>query len=141
MITTNNKIFNYQFVSLQANAVQERYYFPDLPNLRNVNTYRIVAYTDVQFSRDINNVQLVTMQVFNSSYITINSNGVEIIQKLDLNAFSTIVGANMYSNSNGVFDLKPVNIDFSKSFVQLSNGAGILPAVPFVYAFGIYYSK
>lgn len=141
MITTNNKIINYQFVSLQANAVQERYYFPDLPNLRNVSTYRIIAYTDVQFARDINNVPLVTMSVFSASYITINSGGVEIIQKLDLNLFNTIVSADVNSNTNGVYDLKPVNIDFSKSYVQLSNGAGLLPVPPFVYAFGIYYAK
>lgn len=141
MITTDNKILNYQFVSLQANQLQERYYFPDLPNLRDVNTYRLVCYSSALFTHDINNVALANLLVLNSSYITINSKGTEIIQKLDLCNFATNAGANIMANFNGAFDLQPVNIDFSKSYVQFSQGALIAPTFPFSYAFGVYYAK
>lgn len=141
MLVSTNNILNYQFVSLQGNAVQERYYFPDLPNLRSAKVYRIVAYTSEQFTNDINNVPLVNQATFGSSYITINSNGLEVIQKLDLNMFKTIATADSYTNFNGSVDLFPMMIDFSKSYVQLSNGTGVTPTPPFVYAFGIYYVK
>lgn len=141
MTATNNPLLNYQFVSLQANAIQERYYFPDLPNLRDAKIYRMVCYSSNQFSVDINNVSLANLSIINSSYITINSNGIEVIQKLDLTTFVTNASANTFTNMNGSFDLSPMYIDFSKSYVQLSQGAAISPTVPFVYAFGIYYSK
>lgn len=141
MTTTINPLLNYQFVSLQANAVQERYYFPDLPNLRDAKVYRIVCYNVNQFSVDINNVALANLNILASSYITINSGGQEVIQKLDLNMFVTTTGANIFTNTNGSTDLTPMKIDFSKSYVQLSQGAGISPTIPFVYAFGIYYAK
>jgi hypothetical protein len=141
MITTNTPLLNYQFVSLQANSLQERYYFPDLPNLREAKVYRIVTYNESNFTNDINNVALVNSAAFSSSYITINSNGLEVIQKLDLTIFKTITSTNNNTNLNGSFDLLPMNIDFSKSYVQLSNPSVISITFPFVYAFGIYYSK
>jgi len=141
MITTNTPLLNYQFVSLQANALQERYYFPDLPNLRNAKVYRIVTYNESNFTNDINNVALVNSAAFASSYITINSNGLEVIQKLDLTIFKTIASTNNNTNINGSVDLLPINIDFSKSYVQIANPSAITITFPFVYAFGIYYSK
>jgi hypothetical protein len=141
MITTQNRIQNYQFVSIAATSAQDRYYFPDLPNLRNVITHRIVSYHVGHFTNDINNQPMVTQAVFNSSFLTINSNGTEVIQKLDLACFNTVVTKNAYANQNGVFELQPMMIDFSKSYVTIGQGTILVPTFPYVYAFGIYYSK
>jgi hypothetical protein len=141
MITTQNRIQNYQFVSIAANAQQDRYYFPDLPNLRNVLTHRIVSYSVAHFATDINRAAMVTEPIFNSSFLTINSGGTEVIQRLDLANFNTVAARNVYANTNGVFELEPIRIDFSKSYVTLAQGTLLTPVFPFVYAFGIYYSK
>lgn len=141
MLITSKKIQQYQFVSIAALQSQDRYYFPDLPNLRNVLTHKIVAYNVSLFSNDINNQPMVTEAVFHSSYLTINVNGTENIQRLDLNMFNTVAARNSHANMNGSVELSPVNIDFSKSYVSIAQGTILTPVYPFVYAFGIYYSK
>lgn len=140
MLTSNNKNLNYQFVSVNANQYQERYYFPDLPNLRNVLTHRIVAYHNGIFTNDINNQALCTPSVVSSSYLTINQNGIEVIQKLDLTSIVSVTSRNALVNENGTLELMPIKIDFSKSYISLSLGFQSI-TYPFVYAFGIYYAK
>lgn len=141
MLTTQNKVQNYQFVSIPATAAQDRYYFPDLPNLREAFVHRIVAYNVSLFSNDINNQPLVTEAVFHSSYLTINVAGTETLQKVDLNMFNTVAAKNSHANFNSIVELSPVKIDFSKSYVTIAQGSILTPVYPFVYCFGIYYSK
>lgn len=139
MLNTEFKIPNYQLVTVQADVAQQRYYFPDLPNLRDVLTVKIMAYNDKNFTNDINNVPLCDVNIFQNSTFTLYSKGREFLQKVDLMMFNTLTTAAIYSNQNGTIGLQPVEIDFSKSYIEI---LGTPPSVfPFSYCFGIYYFK
>lgn len=139
MLNTEFKIPNYQFVTIQADVQQNRYYFPDLPNLRDVLTVKIVAYNDNVMLKDINNVNVVDFQTFENSTFTLYSKGREFLQKVDLMLFNTLNTLNAYSNQNGTVGMQPVEIDFSKSYIE--NLGAIPGAFPYSYCFGIYYFK
>jgi hypothetical protein len=140
MLNTEFKIPNYQFVTVQADVSQNRYYFPDLPNLRDVLTVKIVSYNDRNFRDDINNIPVVDIDVYRNSTFTLYSKGSEFLQKIDLMLFNTISTQNLYCNQNGTVGLKPIEIDFSKSYIE---NLGTVPALgyPYSYCFGIYYFK
>lgn len=139
MLNFNTPVINYQLVQIAANQAQTRYYFPDLPNLRDVKTYKITAFHSNLISKDINGVNLVSQSDFENSYITIYSNGFEYIQKLGLSALQTMTRSNNYKNMNGGIGLNPIQIDFSKSFVEIA--PTITPSFPASFVFGIYYAK
>jgi len=140
MLNTDFRIPNYQFVTVQADGLQNRYYFPDLPNLRDVLTVKIMAYNEKNFARDINNIPMVDVNVFQNSTFTLYSKGREFLQKVDLMLFNTISTQNLYSNQNSTVGLQPVEIDFSKSYIE---NLGTTPSggFPYSYSFGIYYFK
>lgn len=140
MLNTEFKIPNYQFVTVQCDVTQNRYLFPDLPNLRDVLTVKIMAYNDKNFTRDINNVPVVDTNVFLNSTFTLYSKGREFLQKVDLMLFNTIATSNLYSNQNGTVGLQPVEIDFSKSYIE-NLGSSPSAGFPYSYCFGIYYFK
>lgn len=140
MLNTEFKIPNYQFVTVQADVAQNRYYFPDLPNLRDVLTVKIVAYNEKNFASDINNVPVVDINVYQNSTFTLYSKGREFLQKVDLMLFNTITTQALYSNQNGTVGLQPVEIDFSKSYIE-NLGTTPTGGFPYSYCFGIYYFK
>ena len=143
MIFQDYPVFNYQFVTIQVNtaSVTARQYFPDLPNLRNVQTLGIVAYHANIFSTDNNGVALVDVTQFITSALTLVVGNEEVIQNLDLQYFNPIVGNNVQYNPFGLMPLKGQRFDFSKSYVSLTSGTPGSVTVPYSYAFGIYYVK
>lgn len=141
MFITENKIANYQLVRVQINSAQSRYYFPDLPNLRDAITTNIVSYNDRNFTTDINNVTNVSSVAYGTAFLTLYANGMEFIQKADVAAFAPIAGNNRFSNTNGTFNIKPTNIDFSKSYIEIANISTLGLTFPFSFSFGIWYIK
>jgi hypothetical protein len=143
MIFQDYPIFNYQFVTIQVNtaSVTAKQYFPDLPNLRNVQTLGIVAYHSTIFEKDNNGVSLVNLGQFIISALTLTVGNEEVIQNLDLQYFNPIMGQNVQFNPNGLMPLKGQRFDFSKSYVTISSGQTGSATVPYSYAFGIYYVK
>lgn len=139
MLNFNAPVINYQLVQISATASQTRYYFPDLPNLRDVKTYKITAFHQLLIQKDINGVNLISQSDFENSYITLYSNGFEYIQKLGLSALQTVSRENNFKNMNGGMALQPLNIDFSKSYVECA--PSITPTFPCSFVFGIYYAK
>jgi hypothetical protein len=143
MIFQDYPVFNYQFVTIQVNtaSVTARQYFPDLPNLRDVQTLGIVAYHANIFSTDNNGVALVDVTQFITSALTLVVGNEEVIQNLDLQQFNPIVGNNVQYNPFGLIPLNGQRFDFSKSYVSLTSGIPGSATVPYSYAFGIYYVK
>jgi len=142
MIFQDYPVFNYQFVTIQVNtsSVTAKQYFPDLPNLRDVQTLGIVAYHANIFATDNNGVSLVSYNQFSLSALTLTVGSEEVIQNLDLQYFNPIMGQNAQFNPNGLMPLKGQRFDFSKSYVSITatNSGG---TAPYSYAFGIYYVK
>lgn len=144
MIFQDYPVFNYQLVTIQVNtaSVTTKQYFPDLPNLRNVQTLGIIAYHNGIFNRDNNGVQIVGSSQFNYSALTLTVGNEEVIQLLDLVYFNPIIGNGVPYNPSGVMPLNGQRFDFSKSYVTLTSGQpGAASPLPYSYAFGIYYVK
>lgn len=139
MIYTPKTIDNYQFVSILVTSAQNRYYFPDLPNLRHVKTTAINAYFANFLAKDRDGISLCPTN-YNNAFLTLNINGEEAISKVDLMRFNPIAGNITYWNASGQTPLKDVVIDFSKSYVEFATGIAF-PAAPFSFAFGVFYSK
>jgi hypothetical protein len=138
----NNPIVNYQFVTIQANDFAQRQYFPDLPNLRNVRTWGIVAYSSRTIPQDINNINVISEPNAQNCFVTLVTGNNEFIQKLDLTAFFVIAGNLKNNNTNGTFSIDGVTIDFSKSYIEFPSGAGAYSGTyPYSVPFGIYYTK
>jgi len=127
------KISNYQFVSVQATSVASRYYFPDLPNLREVITTGIVCYQSGVSPKDRDGFNC-SDQILNS-YVTFVTGNEEFISKIDLATLFSIAAEGKY-HPNGLFSINPTKIDFSKSYVECSGGA---PTFPCCWQFGIFY--
>ena len=145
MIYNTTPLYNYQFVSVQVNSVQSRYYFPDLPNLRDVKTYCISAYNSNILQRDINAVPTVNQTDFSNTFITLYANNREVFQRLDMQYFLTLVNygawANNYASFTGSLALDYLKIDFSKSFIEFASGYTPTTVTPYVFPFGVYYIK
>jgi hypothetical protein len=145
MIYNTTPLYNYQFVSVQINSAQSRYYFPDLPNLRDVKTYCISSYNSNILQRDINGVPTVNQTDFSNSFITLYANNREVFQRLDMQYFLTLInyGAfpNNYASYTGSLPIDYLKIDFSKSFIEFASGYTPSTTTPYVFPFGIYYIK
>jgi hypothetical protein len=137
-MTYNTKPFeNYQFVSIQLQSAQGRYYFPDLPNLREVYTTGLIFYPPNVSAVDTN--FFTASATWINSYLTLNCNGEEFVQKLGLINLITI-NQNNKQNTFGLTTLPNVKIQYQKSYVELAYGA-TAPTFPCCFQFGVYYSK
>ena len=138
MIFNYNKVYNYQFVSIVIpSTANTRIYFPDLPNLRDVYTIGISAYSYYNFTQDPNGL---TISGFagNATFITLVEGSTERFQQLDGSSLSPIGGrVDTWSDNGGVFSIKPTKFDFSKSYIQFYNGFS--PVANTVIPLGIYY--
>lgn len=145
MIYGHTPLYNYQFVSLQVNNIQSRYYFPDLPNLRDVKTYSIQTYNSDFLQLDINSVPIVNRTDMANAFITLYAENREKYQRLDLQYFLTLIDySNLtanYASWSGALPIDFLKIDFSKSFVEFASGYTPTTGTPFVFPFGIYYIK
>lgn len=138
MTYSNYQTENYQLVSVLLPAAQQRYYFPDLPNLREVFTYGICAYTRTLFQYDNNGVSQDDR--YNRVYVTLVNSGEEVIQKMDLISMVSISADAGWGSNNGLFMIGGQKIQYNKSYIEY--GFGTSPsAYPSVLTFGVYYSR
>ena len=137
-MTYNTKPFeNYQFVSIQMQSAQGRYYFPDLPNLREVYTTGLIFYPPNISSIDTN--MFTPTPNWINGYLTLNCNGEEFVQKLGLINLITI-NQNNKQNPFGLTTFPNVKIQYQKSYIELAYGTSA-PSFPSCFMFGVYYSK
>ena len=145
MIYEQTPVYNYQNVSIVVNNSQSRYYFPDLPNLRDVKTFAISSYTFETFPNDINSVPLIQGLQFEHAFLTLYAEGREVFQRLDLMYFNPIkvsAGSSPSYNTSGSLPLDNLKLDFSKSFVEFNSGyTGGYSGTTFCFNFGVYYIK
>jgi hypothetical protein len=126
---------NFQLASITQTATANRYYFPDLPNLREVFTTAISVYPTQISSTDNNSF---TAAAIDNAYVTFNVNGEEYIQRLELFRLVNMATTDRFS-FEGLFTVDYLKIDYSKSYVELAPGTAI--AFPSCFQFGIYYDK
>lgn len=128
---------NYQFVSIYCTAKQNRYYFPDLPNLRNVRTNYLYCYANNILRVDEAN--RANTSNYSLANLTLVQGNDEFVKQVDLSLLAPHWTTDVQSSIQGGFALSPVQIDFSKSYVEIS--PAVTPVFPFSFCFGIFYEK
>lgn len=133
-------IANFQFVSVIASvAGQPRYYFPDLPNLRDVFTTCIVAYDNTTFQYNPDGISLAS-NAANTCFLTLVVGNNEVISKIDLATLKPIYTGQTtarFNNPTGNFAIPPTMFDYSKSYVEVYNPSTVTANTCF--CFGVYY--
>ncbi len=121
-----------------TNATATQFQMPDVPYLRGKKITAIVGSSASQClaSGNLNLTQIVQNQNlanFTSVFLTFaNNKGFQFIQNLPLvelcpESIQTIGGANhvlFANNTNGIMEINPTIIDFTKSFVYVPAGIG-----------------
>jgi hypothetical protein len=134
------KPFDYfKLAFIKVNAAQQRYYFPDLPELRNVLLDSISFYSASIFPVNKEGVGLLNTALNLPIFLTLYSEGRERIQKLDCSYLSSIALSNTFTSNDARFNFNGMKVDFSKSYVQYSS-ASTPQAAPYSFLFGIFYT-
>jgi len=142
MIGSPRRLKNYQFVQIQTTSTNNKYYFPDLPNLRSVLVHSITSFHSGILPRDLNGNTGITNANFRNAYITLVTGSDEVVQNYDLPMLNPIAAAgalSTYGHYYGNIDLAGLVINFSKSYVQFPGGTFSMPAAGFSFMFGINY--
>lgn len=156
MTYTQDTLDNFLNVQIVVTSLNDKYYFPDLPQLRTAKITGISFYPKLSFGNnvDVNNVPLLNITDSLKAFLTLYSGDVQKVQNLPLlkmkNLYMELVdggGASedfnevMRGNQEGIFGLDDLVIDFSKSYVQLASNQTIVGTLPRSINFGIYYKQ
>lgn len=138
MLFNNNPVDNFQLFSVRFNAAANKYYFPDLPNLRDVYTTGITVYPRGVLGTDDGGIS--TDSNYMRCYMTLVEGNEEFIQKIDIVQMNPIAVDATFSSNQGQFLIANKKIHFSKSYVEFAYGQ-TASAFPTCLVIGVYYSK
>lgn len=134
------KAFDYfKLAFIKVSVAQQRYYFPDLPELRNVRLDAICFYSAGIFPVNKEGVNLVSTALNLPVFLTLYSEGRERVQKLDCSYLQSIALTNTFTSNDSRLNFNGMKVDFSKSYVQYSS-ASTPQTPPYSFLFGIFYS-
>jgi len=124
-------------IPIPTGSTNSRFYFPDLPQLRNAFIQNLQVYTTATLTATPNTGSTpVAYADLQKSFITLYSGDLQLIYNAPLLAFNNIVAStNAYS-----FELPNIQnmiISWTKSYVSLPTAPGTTGVA---YAFGVYYS-
>jgi len=124
-------------VPIPTGSTNTRFYFPDLPQLRNAMIQNLQVYTTNTLSATPNTGSTpVVYADLQKSFITLYSGDLQLIYNAPLLAFNNIVNG---STNAYAFELPQINnmiISWTKSYVSLSTAPSTTGVA---YAFGVYY--
>jgi hypothetical protein len=155
MTYTQNTLDNYLNVQIVVNNLNDKYYFPDLPQLREAKITGISFYPKLSTTTnlDVNNVPLLNITNAIKSFLTLYSGDVQKVQNLPLMKLKNLwiqetngggapenFNNNKVGNQEGIFQLNNLIIDFSKSYVSLASNQTITQTLPVSINFGVYYT-
>ncbi len=140
------KVVRHELVSINipANSTLTRFNIPDLPNLRNVHTFGIQVYTQLQIVNDIISQNLVVNApaVLTTSFITlVNYGGKEFLKQAPATIFQTLVENGVQDKNQYEQDFKGLvgqRVNYPKSFVEFTSPPAI--NVDTAYIFSVYYT-
>ncbi len=124
-------------VAIPSGSSNTRYYFPDLPQLRNAMIQAVQLYTPDTLSATPNTGStMVTIADLKKSFLTLYSGDLQLIYNAPLLAFSNIINSATNPYTNSLPDIDNMVISWTKSYISLATA----PATTGVaYAFGVYY--
>lgn len=130
-------------IAVPLNSTLTRFYFPDLPNLRNARVSAIEIYTAGLISKTpLTGSTPVTTADLQKSFLTLYVGDLQKVYNLPMLKFNNSVAYNSATSQNDpyVFQLPVVDgmtISWVKSYVTLPSA---LVTTNVAYSFGVYYS-
>ncbi len=110
------------------NASKTKFYFPELPNLRNKVIERIDTYDSSMVSKTPSNRDVVNGGVIGNSFLVIVNNGNEVINRIPMR---------LLTPDKTFINLFPFNyiIDYPKSYIEVGNVSSLTAGNAFVFTF------
>jgi hypothetical protein len=124
-------------VNIPTGSTNTRFFFPDLPQLRNAMVQNIQLYTPGTLSATPNTGStMVTEADLKKSFLTLYSGDLQLIYNAPLLAFNNIINSATNPYTNSLPDINNMVISWTKSYISLSTAPGTTGVA---YAFGVYY--
>lgn len=124
-------------VNVPTGSSNTRFFFPDLPQLRNAMVQNIQLYTPGTLSATPNTGStMVTEADLKKSFLTLYSGDLQLIYNAPLLAFNNIINSATNPYTNSLPDINNMVISWTKSYISLSTAPGTTGVA---YAFGVYY--
>lgn len=140
--TNKMKVSRYEFVSVNvpASSTAQRYFFPDLPNLRAVSLNLIEAYNLQTISVDPNGLTISPNADFKRAFLVLYANESESLFRIPLIALNRFVPdtTTYVPGVQNLYEFNNQRVVWSKSYIQL--GAAPSVSTAFNFCFGIFYS-
>lgn len=132
----NIKRFEAVEIPVPTSSTLTRFYFPDLPQLRDAKIQNLQVYTAAGLAASpLTGSALPVLADLKKSFLTLYQGDLQVIYNIPLVALNSLVdGATPY-----VFELPNINdisISWTKSYVSLPTA---LATTNVAYSFGIYY--
>jgi hypothetical protein len=125
-------------IPVPSGSTLTRFYFPDLPNLRNSKINNIQIYTAGSITATpLTGSTPVTTADMKKSFITLYSGDLQLVYNMPLLAFNNMVNSatDPYVFNNPV--INGITISWVKSYVVLPTA---LATTGVAYSFGVYYN-
>lgn len=143
MVYDNKPLFNFLQVQILVTAYNNKYYFPDTPQLRNKSILALEFYGENSgLVKDINNVGLVSTADMKQYFLTLVSNDVNKVEKVPLTKLINVANAlpNRFGNIDGLMTFDNLTgVDLSKSYVEATPLFLPTTPLPFSICFGVFY--
>ena len=125
-------------IPVPSGSTLTRFYFPDLPNLRNAKVNNIQIYTAGSITATpLTGSTPVTTADMKKSFITLYSGDLQLVYNMPMLAFNNMVNSatDPYVFNNPV--INGITISWVKSYVVLTTA---LATTGTAYSFGVYYN-
>jgi len=125
-------------IPVPSSSTLTRFYFPDLPNLRNAKVNNIQIYTAGSITATpLTGSTPVTTADMKKSFITLYSGDLQLVYNMPMLAFNNMVNSatDPYVFNNPV--INGITISWVKSYVVLPTA---LATTGTAYSFGVYYN-
>lgn len=125
-------------IPVPSGSTLTRFYFPDLPNLRNAKINSLQVYTAGSITATpLTGSTPVTTADLKKSYLTLYSGDLQLIYNVPLLSFNNMVNSAADPYVFNLPDINGITISWVKSYVVLPTA---LATTGVAYSFGVYYN-
>jgi len=124
-------------ISVPTSSTLTRFYFPDLPNLRNAKITGIQVYTAGTISATpLTGSTPVTTADLKKSFLTLYEGDLQLVYNVPMLNFNNIVNSAADPYTFELPNVNGITISWVKSYVNLPTA---LATTNVAYSFGVYY--
>ena len=124
-------------IPVATGSTLTRFYFPDLPNLRNARITAIQIYTPGTLTASpLTGSTLPTIADLKKSFLTLYEGDLQLLYNIPVLAFNNIVNSATDPYVNDPLDISGITISWTKSYINLPTA---LTTTGVAYSFGVYY--